>query len=245
MPGGRTKAEVKDLSNDIAGLRLCESCVKCNEERLKDLMKLEEKRTFAEEIKEVKQVMGEVKTHLERSTKNEKILLEQKEHIQELRIKLESFSKDSIDKLEESRATNKKWSELFKDRVEVLTSNVKSIQQSVEDTGTKINIAADRQRRVNNTVIYNMPENDNNSRTKDKENVLKLLEDITEIQLEKDISDVYRLGSKSELQKPRPVLIKFANQTIKNLVMENAPKSRRSDSTKNIMLGNDLSKEDR
>ena len=72
MPGGRTKAEVKDLLNDIAGLRLCESCVKCNEERLKDLMKLEEKRTFADEIKEVKQVMGEVKTHLERSTKNEK-----------------------------------------------------------------------------------------------------------------------------------------------------------------------------
>ena len=69
MPGGRTKAEVKDLSSDIAGLRLCENCMKCNEERLKDLRRLEEKQTFAEEIKEVNQVMKEMKTRLEKLLK--------------------------------------------------------------------------------------------------------------------------------------------------------------------------------
>ena len=245
MPGGRTKAEVKDLSSDIAGLRLCENCMKCNEERLKDLRRLEEKQTFAEEIKEVNQVMKEMKTRLERITKSEDMLREQKEQIQELRLKIDSFSKDSIEKLEETRTTSKKWSELFKYKVEVLTSNVKSIQQSVEDTETKIYVAADRQGRINNIVIYNMPENDNNSRTEVKDNVLKLMEDITKMKLEKDISDVFRLGRKSELQKPRPVLVKFENQLVKNLVMENAPKLRRTEATKNIILGNDLSKEDR
>ena len=105
--------------------------MKCNEERLKELLEFEEKRTIAEEVREMNEAMKEMKKRLETITNNEEILREQQGQIQDLRAKIESFSKDSIDKLEETRKTSKQWSELFKDTVEVLTSDVKSIQRSV------------------------------------------------------------------------------------------------------------------
>ena len=103
MPGGRTRAETKVLPSDIAGLHLCEECMKCNEERLKELLDLEEKRTIAEEVREMNEAMKEMKKRLETITNNEEILREQQGQIQDLRAKIESFSKDSIDKLEETR----------------------------------------------------------------------------------------------------------------------------------------------
>ena len=189
--------------------------------------------------------MKEMRKRLENINNNEEILREQQGQIHDLRAKIESFSKDSIDKLEETRKTSKQWSELFKDTVEVLTSDVKSIQRSVKDTGEKLDVAADRQGRRNNMVAYNLLENDQNSRVKDKESVLKLLEGITEMKLEKEIVEVYRLGRRDDSHKTRPVLIKFENHSIKNLVMENAPRLRRSESTRNVILSNDLSREDR
>ena len=47
------------------------------------------------------------------------------------------------------------------------------------------------------------------------------------------------------MQTPRPVMIKFQSTSVKNLTMENAPKLKKAEETRNIILSNDLSKEDR
>ena len=58
---------------------------------------------------------------------------------------------------------------------------VSDVQKSVVDTKTSIELNAERILKKNNIVAYNVPENEANSKSKDKECILKLLKEITNI----------------------------------------------------------------
>ena len=245
MPGGRTRGETKGSSGDIVGLHLCEACKKSNEERLKSLFITVESRPLVDEVGEMNESLKEIKRYMSVLEGNEKMLREQRDQLVDLRASLESFGRESIDKIEETRNSGRKWSELFANGVESLSTDVKSVQHSVEVTGARFDIAAERQRRRNNIVIFNMQETESTSRAGDKIDVIKMLEDISDLKLEKEILDVYRLGRRNGSARPRPVLIKFENFSAKNIIMENAPRLRKKETTKNVILNNDLSDEDR
>ena len=77
--------------------------------------------------------------------------------------------------------------------------------------------------RQNNIIVYNLQENDSNSKVKDKELILKMLKEISNKDLDNEIIEFFRLGKKMDnVHRARPVLIKFKNQSIKNLVLENS-----------------------
>ena len=111
------------------------------------------------------------------------------------------------------------------------------------DTNSKIKMNNDRQRRQNNIIVYNLTEDVGKS--KEKEVVAKLLKELTGRKIEKEISEMFRIGKKGESPKPRPLLIKFESLETKNMVLDNSRRLKDSESFNKVILNLDLSKEDR
>ena len=74
-----------------------------------------------------------------------------------------------------------------------------------------------REARRNNIIVFNMPEQDGNKSSeerlnKDTEDFLKLTKDVCKVELKKtDVLQIIRLG-KRDLEKKRPVVIKFKEE---------------------------------
>lgn len=222
-------------ASEAMGLHLCEACLKSNEERLKVLFWRSEN-DYMNEIKEVNknlqidfkeqnQQLLDLKGKIELI---EKLLLDQAEQKQEIQLKLH-----------ENKQEAKKWSELFSSKVETLVSDVKTVQKNVSYVN-------ERSLRKNNIVIYNVPENESNSRLKDRDFVLNMMKEISGKDMKDNINELFRMGKRTEeATNPRPLLIKFNSFIDKNLIMENCSKLRRNEAYKSIMINHDLSKEDR
>ena len=81
---------------------------------------------------------------------------------------------------------------------------------------------------------------------KKKDVVSKLLKEVTGRKIEKEISEMFRIGKKvEESSKPKLLLIKFESLETKNMVLDNSRRLKDSDSFSKVMLSLDLSKEDR
>lgn len=228
MPLSKKKDGCSDKKSeeDLCGLKLCECCIKENKEALGFLNVLVSLRSDIKEIKE----------NLKRNDERFAVVEQQKNEIADFKSKLDSFTKDS-------RQATREWSSLFKDKVELLVSDVGSVQKSVEATKSSFETSNDRLNRKNNIVVYNLPERD--SKNADKDEVLKLLLEITGRDFKEDMESL-RLGRRNEeTNKTRPVLLKFSNLCHKNLVFENSFKLRKSETFSRVILNNDLSKEDR
>ncbi|ESO04348.1 hypothetical protein HELRODRAFT_172715 [Helobdella robusta] len=239
----RTK-KVTNKMSDIAGLHLCEGCRKVNEERIKTLTNYEEEGLLVA-IKQLEEKMAnEVRCltqMMEKVTFREEMLKEQMREQTNLKNSLNEV-KNQVAKEEEM---TKKWNEVVKGNIESLTTNVKEIHSSVLDTKNHLDVANERDIRRNNLVIFNIPENESFSWKADKEKMLQLLKEITDENLEKKVSNVFRLGKRVNDQKPWPILIKLLNLTTKNLILENCFKLRRSKSFNGVYINHDLIKLDR
>ena len=229
MPMSKKKdgcSDKKSEEDGMCGLKLCGCCIKENEEVLKYLNVIVSLRADIKEIRE------SIKKNEDRFA----VFEQQSKEIADLKSKLDSFTRDS-------KQATREWSSLFKDKVELLVSDVGSVQKSVEATKSSFEISSDRLNRKNNIVIYNLPERE--SKNADKEEILKLMLEITGRDF-KDELEVLRLGRRyKETKKTRPVLVKFNNLCFKNLVFENSFKLRKSETFSRVILNNDLSKEDR
>ena len=123
---------------------------------------------------------------------------DQGRQIEELQQNFKELNKVSIKKLEENKQVTKQWSSLFENKVETLITDVEKIQGSVTDTNSKIEMNNDRQRRQNNIIVYNLTEDVGKS--KEKEVMAKLLKEVTGRKIEKEISEMSRIGKKVNLQ---------------------------------------------
>ena len=63
---------------------------------------------------------------------------------------------------------NRKWSDLFTENVVQIKDDMKIMQKAVSDTNQSMAVNADRNARRNNLVIYNFPEDDKDTKSKDK-----------------------------------------------------------------------------
>ena len=225
---------------EMLGVKLCECCFKENEEALKILADLKTVQAKERETKEMVDDIKEIKNMIKKNDNMTMALEKQSGQIQDLSLKLEEIANKGM---LENQQMKKEWSSLFKDNVEVLSLNVGAVQRSVVGTIETNNKRVERQ---NNIVVYNLQENDLNSKAKDKEEILKLLKEVSSKDLDTEIMEFFRMGKRTDnAQRARPVLIKFDNQSTKNLVLENSFSLRKSESYKMIILKQDLSIEDR
>ena len=91
---------------------------------------------------------------------------------------------------------NKKWSDLFTENVVQKKDDMKSMQKTVSYTKQSMAANADKSARRNNLVIYNLPEDDKDTKSKDKEFLNELVNDFgREFDYQRDVSS---MGRKNE-----------------------------------------------
>ena len=90
---------------------------------------------------------------------------------------------------------NKKWSDLFSEIVVQTKYYVKSMQKTVSDTKQSMAVNVDRSARRNNLVIYNFPEDDKDTKSKDKEFINQLINDFgLEFEYQRVVSSMARMS---------------------------------------------------
>ena len=90
---------------------------------------------------------------------------------------------------------NKKWSDLFTQNVVQIKDDMKTMQKTVSDKKQTMAINADRSARRNNLVIYNFPEDDKDTKCKDKGFINELVNDFgLEFDYQIDDSSMARNG---------------------------------------------------
>ena len=142
---------------------------------------------------------------------------------------------------------NKKWSDLFTENVVQIKYDMKTMQKTVSDTKQSMAVNADRSARRNNLVIYNFPEDDKDTKCKDKEFMNELVKDFgLEFDYQRDVSSMARMGRKiRDPKKCRPLIVKFYSYTTKNMILESCFKLKRLQKFKSLIISHDLSREDR
>ena len=113
---------------------------------------------------------------------------------------------------------------------------LKPVTTSIDPTLRAMEEMADRERRKNNVVIYNLKEGGNHEA--DKDSVSVLLNSILDCQL--NVTKLFRLGPKSH--KDRPLLIGFECEEFKTKVLAAAPKLRSSTQFPNVYISHDRTK---
>ena len=112
----------------------------------------------------------------------------------------------------------------------------KPIAQSIDPALRAMEEIADRERRRNNVVIYNLKEGGNYEA--DKDSVSVLLNSILDCQL--NVIKLFHLGPKSH--KDRPLLIGFECKESKTKVLAAAPKLKSSTQFPNVYISHDRTK---
>ena len=146
---------------------------------------------------------------------------------QELHSNVSSKLTDLEKKLENiEKKDTPQWSD-------IVSKQVQAVQDTFDKTQHMINEQKSKEARVNNIIIYNMPEIDAATGTDRKDwmaeeraECMKLFNDNMNITVgSDDIKRMLRLG-RSEPGKSRPVLVEFREKSTKNLIMESAHKLR-------------------
>lgn len=129
--------------------------------------------------------------------------------------------------------TKETWKDVVSQEIEnkftVIAADITLAQKAAEEMKGTIAEEAEKLRRKNNIIIYNIPEsllsNIHERNSEEKEYCKDLMRDVLKVGWEEgDVKKILRLGKKTDSERPRPVLVEFSNGHTKNLVMENAPK---------------------
>lgn len=220
------------------GLHLCEDCLKSNEECLKKL---------ADNLKEPHlQLSGIMDDVLKQRDDFAKVVEQQGKLIQELKQEIDELHRNFSTQMEINEEMTKELTSMFESKLETLATQVKTVQRSVVDLKTTVEVNEERMKRQNNIVVFNLAENDANSKSDDKDLILKLLMEVTNRDITKDIVEIFRMGRRTEnTKKVRPILVKLESAILKNLILENAFKLKKSEAFNKVVLNHDMSKEDR
>jgi len=157
---------------------------------------------------------------------------------------------DQIGKMTTKPAWNEIVAKQVDDQIGKMTLGISSVQKTIDETRLKALEERDRESRVNNIIIYKVPESKSSSISdriqEDKMFCEGLLRDGIKVGYEEnDIAKIIRLG-KYENGKVRPLLLELNNRMIKNLIMENVVKLREaSEIYKGISITHDMTKTER
>jgi len=148
------------------------------------------------------------------------------------------------------------WSDIVAKQVESKMSEVATemttVQTALEKTKSMIEEQRSREGRVNNVVIYNMPETPTIGLDRkdwiiqERSSSHKLFSEGLGIILQpEDVKRMLRLGKPVD-GKSRPVLVEFRDKAIKNVIIESAPKLRvATDPYNKIVICHDMTVNER
>lgn len=137
------------------------------------------------------------------------------------------------------------------DRLLIMNAELVTVQKNVEETKDRIEEEADKLNRKNNIIVYNVPESEATSQMErnkeDKEFCCKLMDEVLRVGFtEGDIVKTLRLGKYQEAGKPRPLMVKFSDGRVKNLVMEFASRlSQAKDKFAGVTISHDMTVKER
>jgi hypothetical protein len=147
------------------------------------------------------------------------------------------------------------WTEIVSREVDSRFTEVNKdldvVQKTVNETRMKMNEDLDKESRLNNIIVYKLPESEADSYTErnndDKRMIANLMENVLKVGFdEADIKRLLRLGKKPEDGRVRPLLVEFTYRTTKNLIMQNLSHLRSAkDELKGISIAHDMTKKER
>jgi len=132
-----------------------------------------------------------------------------------------------------------------------VSNDLVSVQNIITETRTSAIEERDKEVRRNNVIIYQVPESSGDSpadRVKNDTRVcLKFFDQLRIGLTDEDILSVIRLGKHNPTAtNPCPLLVKFADRTSKNLLMENLYKIRSINAEfQNFIIAHDMTKNER
>ena len=132
-----------------------------------------------------------------------------------------------------------------------VSNDLVTVQNIITETRTSAIEERDKEERRNNVIIYQVPESSGDSpadRVKDDTRVcLKFFDQLRIGLSDDDIFNVIRLGKHNPTAThPRPLLVKFADRTSKNLLMENLYKIKSINAEfQNFIIAHDMTKNER
>ena len=100
-----------------------------------------------------------------------------------------------------STEMKRQWSDLFMNNVG-LVKNVECAQKTVVDTSANLKVNLDRTLRRNNLVFYNLPEDEKDTKMKDKEFLTELKFFGLDFEFQKDVSSFARMGRR-QIEDPK------------------------------------------
>lgn len=105
--------------------------------------------------------------------------------------------------------------EKFESKIKTFEEKITTLEKTIENM--------QQAEKINNICIYGINENNNMDL---KELIPEILNEKTQLEItSEDIDMCFRIGKKSEnVQKPRPIIIKFKNYTTKHRVLRNCSK---------------------
>jgi len=240
-------------------------CTRCNKGIGKILLALNKIQIKQEKL-ELEQQEMRIKQGIDQ-TNQEKIesqlsslkseLESQKQEMSGIREKIMNICQDVQKQNEEHNnleAEDSLWSTIVKKhvdkKIESVSGEMHEVQKTIIEAKLQIEEEKDKEKRKSNVVIYRLGESKATSvesRKKDDTDLcLSLFNEVLEIDCTKEvINNVVRLGKKEQDQ-DRPLLVCFAEHTVKNAVMESLKKlSKADDRFRSISVTHDMTLKER
>ena len=128
----------------------------------------------------------------------------------------------------------KKFNDLLSSQKQPQATGNISSSQELSTATTIAEELAERERKKNNIIIYNFPED-----TAERDKLLKMCKDSTDLDIK--IHKLFRLGRKTD-NKARPLLVALESEVEKLELLSRAPKLRFHEEYKNIFIAQDMTK---
>ena len=206
------------------------------------------------EVVEVKAKIQEFGSTLENSMKG-MIETECRQKFEECKRSLDEGLVKMKEKLKAEGMSDETWKDVVsrevEDRLLVMNADLVTVQKNVEETKDRIEEEADKLNRKNNIIVYNVPESEATTQLErnkeDKEFCSNLMVEVLRVGFtEGDIVKTLRLGKYQESGKPRPLMVKFSDGRVKNLVMEFASRlSQAKDKFAGVTISHDMTVKER
>ena len=158
--------------------------------------------------------------------------------------------KDMAESIQIIRQEKKTYAEMVTSSTSNQRANPLAKGPPQHETCTIIEVVdeyVEREKRKNNLVVFNIPESnqiDIKARSKNDISVFnEIVETVLKVQ-EVQVTKAIRLGKKNS-EKPRPLLLSFAQETTKREILSNARILRRSTKWSNVFISPDLTLKER
>ncbi|MFZ2537369.1 MAG: hypothetical protein WAX04_00510 [Oscillospiraceae bacterium] len=146
-----------------------------------------------------------------------------------------------------------KWAEVVKatqqveGKIQNVTTNISGVQETLGEVKKHAAEEKDKESRVCNIIIYNVPESDNEDKearpVEDKNFCLDVFNNILDLTIASgDIKKIFRLGKRNTGDKiKRPLLLQFRDRVLKNMIMESLSKLRNAEEEhRNLIFAHDM-----